>query len=108
MSGEKSSHDTALELLDKYNGYSDVFVALYNLKTFEQEEIYKLYNEIKTKLIDSKLFLPSKVLLHIFAAMPSNNRYSRSYWTIVKKIYEEYHPETVSYTHLTLPTTPYV
>lgn len=99
MSGEKSSHDTALELLDKYNGYSDEFIELYNLKTFDQEEINKLYNAIKTKLIDSKLFLPSEVIFHTFAAMPYNIRYSRSYWTIFKKIYEEYHPDKINIIH---------
>ncbi|EAY17898.1 hypothetical protein TVAG_225240 [Trichomonas vaginalis G3] len=64
--------------------------SLYRLKTFNDNEIEKIYNDIKFKLIETNIISPSQILPIIKTAAKSNNYYFRSYWTLFKKVIEEY------------------
>ena len=80
------------ELRSIYKHYIDSYIALYQLKTDKEEELNEIYKMIKTELIDSKIYPPKKIVEDVLDIILYNNRYTKS----------------VSYTHLTLPTTPYV
>ena len=75
--------------------YIDTFNTLYRLKTNDESQINRIYNDIKNNLIETKAFLPSKILEIISVASIFNNRFLKSYWTIFKKIYEEYQPAQI-------------
>ncbi|EAX96483.1 hypothetical protein TVAG_277640 [Trichomonas vaginalis G3] len=64
--------------------------SLYRLKTFNDNDIEKIFNDIKFKLIETDILSPSQILPIIKTASKFNNYYFRSYWTIFKKVIEEY------------------
>lgn len=96
MSAEDASHPIYNELMRQYKEYNDSFTALYKLNSYDREEINKVYNVLKMNLIESKLFDPKELLPHFCLVMESNNRYFKSYWTIIKMLYEEYHITGIS------------
>ncbi|EAY17357.1 hypothetical protein TVAG_319520 [Trichomonas vaginalis G3] len=71
--------------------YIDSYNALYQLKTEKEEELKSIYKMIKTELIDSKKYPPQKILRDISSIIPYNNRYKKSYLTLIKLIYDDYH-----------------
>ncbi|EAY19700.1 ankyrin repeat protein, putative [Trichomonas vaginalis G3] len=65
---------------------------IYKLKASTDDEITRIYQDIKNKMIETDLFLPTQLITMLFEAAIYNRRYFDSYWIIFKKIYEEYHP----------------
>ncbi|EAX96085.1 ankyrin repeat protein, putative [Trichomonas vaginalis G3] len=71
----------------------DVTTKLYSIKTFDEDAINNLYQDIKRKLIDTKIFSPVKILQAIEKAGTSRNKYFQTYLQLFKMVYVEYHPE---------------
>ncbi|EAY22533.1 hypothetical protein TVAG_035560 [Trichomonas vaginalis G3] len=84
------------ELRSIFKHYIDSCIALYQLKTDNEEELYKIYKMIKTELIDSKKCPPQIIMKDILCIIRYNNRYKKSYLYLAKLIYDEYHVEEVS------------
>ncbi|EAY20275.1 hypothetical protein TVAG_192510 [Trichomonas vaginalis G3] len=84
------------KLRSTYKYYIDSYIALYQLKTDNEEELNKIYKMIKTELIDSKKFPPKIIMNDILNIIPYNNRYAKSYLFLAKLIYDEYHVEEVN------------
>ncbi|EAY19812.1 ankyrin repeat protein, putative [Trichomonas vaginalis G3] len=80
-------------LSNKYKDYIEGFDMLYQLKALNEDEIKKVYDIIKTNLIDTMKCSPSDIINQIFQNIVIRNRYLKSYWTLFKMIYEEYHPK---------------
>ncbi|EAX89958.1 ankyrin repeat protein, putative [Trichomonas vaginalis G3] len=78
------------ELIDLSKDYCNTFCALYRLNTQDEAEIDKIYKQIKIKLIDTKMFLPSQILEVICNVAKLNNRYMKSYWELFRKTAENY------------------
>ncbi|EAY00288.1 hypothetical protein TVAG_324070 [Trichomonas vaginalis G3] len=70
--------------------YIDLYNALYRLKTEKEEDLNSIYKMIKTELIESKKSPPKKIIEDIFDIIPYNNRYTKSYFELVKHIYDDY------------------
>ncbi|EAY18362.1 hypothetical protein TVAG_045640 [Trichomonas vaginalis G3] len=68
----------------KYN--IDIYNALYQLKTENEEDLNSIYKIIKTELIDSKKYLPKNIIRDILDIIPYNNRYTKSYLSLAKLI----------------------
>ncbi|EAY06402.1 hypothetical protein TVAG_403590 [Trichomonas vaginalis G3] len=83
-----------LRNINKY--YIDSYIALYQLKTTNEEELNRIYKMIKTVLIDSKKYPPKKLIGDILDIIPYNNRYAKSYLFLAKLLYDEYHVEEVN------------
>ncbi|EAY06105.1 hypothetical protein TVAG_349580 [Trichomonas vaginalis G3] len=83
-------------LRDTYKYYIDSYNALYQLKTEKEEELNSIYKMIKTELIDSKKDLPQNVIRNILKIIKYKNRYTKSYLTLAKHIYDDYHVTEVS------------
>ena len=83
------------ELRSIYKHYIDSYIALYQLKT-DKEELKDIYKMIKTELIDSKKYPPNNIMEDILNIIPYNNRYTKSYLTLAKLIYDEYHVKEVN------------
>ncbi|EAY22962.1 hypothetical protein TVAG_077090 [Trichomonas vaginalis G3] len=83
------------ELRSIYGYYIDSYNALYQLKTDNEEELNKIYKMIKANLIDSKKFHPKNIMEDILGIIQFNNRYTKSYLSLAKLIYDEYHVEGV-------------
>ncbi|EAY13846.1 hypothetical protein TVAG_044060 [Trichomonas vaginalis G3] len=81
------------KLRSTYKYYIDSYIALYQLKTDNEEELNKIYKMIKTELIDSKKFPPQIIMNDILSIILYNNRYAKSYLFLAKLIYDEYHVE---------------
>ncbi|EAY01926.1 ankyrin repeat protein, putative [Trichomonas vaginalis G3] len=84
------------ELISIYKYYIDIYTALYQLKTENEEELSSIYKMIKIDLIDSKKYLPQNIVKDILDIIPYNNRYTKSYLYLVKLIYDDYHVEDVT------------
>ena len=80
------------ELFELTKDYSESFRALYRLHTFDEGEIDKIYQNIKSKIIETKIISPPKFVESISNAIQHNNRYLKSYFRIFEKLYEDYHP----------------
>ncbi|EAY13341.1 hypothetical protein TVAG_164510 [Trichomonas vaginalis G3] len=78
------------ELRSLYKCYIDSYNALYQLKTEKEDEINKIYKMIKTELIESKKCLPQYIMQDILKIIPYNNRYTKSYLSLAKLIYNDY------------------
>ncbi|EAY18699.1 hypothetical protein TVAG_063040 [Trichomonas vaginalis G3] len=83
------------ELRSIYKHYIDSYIALYQLKTDKEEELKDIYKMIKTELIDSKKYLSVDVIWKILNIIPYNNRYTKSYLSLIKFISDDYHVEDV-------------
>ncbi|EAY22183.1 hypothetical protein TVAG_093570 [Trichomonas vaginalis G3] len=80
------------ELISKYKDYIATIDALYKLKTRNEDEIDQLFKMIKTNLFDTNLSTPKMIIQQIAGITSCCCHYFKSYWTLFKKIYEEYHP----------------
>ncbi|EAX91686.1 ankyrin repeat protein, putative [Trichomonas vaginalis G3] len=84
------------KLIQSYSDYDKLVSGLYRLNTIDENEITKIYEDIKKILIESKINSPSQVIILLETAATYNNRYLRSYWNICKKIFEEFHPSFIN------------
>ncbi|EAY08145.1 ankyrin repeat protein, putative [Trichomonas vaginalis G3] len=75
--------------------YIDLYNALYQLKTENEEGLKSIYQKIKTELIDSKNHLPQTIIKDILNIILYNNRYTKSYLFLAKLISGDYHVEEV-------------
>ncbi|EAY20219.1 hypothetical protein TVAG_021660 [Trichomonas vaginalis G3] len=83
------------EFLEVFHDAIVTLKALYRLKAKTQDEITRIYKEIKRNLIKMKVFTPSQILSAISCAAIYNNRFLRSYWALFKIIYNKYQPKTL-------------
>ena len=88
-------HSKHAELLVTYKDYIETFNSLYQLKSENEEEIRKLYNKIKTYLIDTKYFDVAQIITIVSKIIKYRNGYLKSYFTLFKMFYEEYHPKYI-------------
>ncbi|EAY14646.1 hypothetical protein TVAG_460630 [Trichomonas vaginalis G3] len=79
------------ELRNEYKYYIDSYNALYQLKTDKEEELNSIYKMIKTELIDSKKHSPQDIINDILNIIPYKNRYAKSYLSLAKRIFDDYH-----------------
>ncbi|EAX97289.1 hypothetical protein TVAG_123390 [Trichomonas vaginalis G3] len=79
------------ELRSIYKYYIDSYNALYQLKTENEEDLNSIYKLIKTELIDSQKYPPTKIIIDILCIIPYNNRYTKSYLSLAKHISDDYH-----------------
>ncbi|EAY21320.1 hypothetical protein TVAG_166950 [Trichomonas vaginalis G3] len=91
----KDEHTKYAELLVTYKDYVETFNSLYQLKSENEEEINKLFNMIKTNLIDTKYFGVDQIIKIFSNIIIYRNGYLKSYFALFKKFYEEYHPKQV-------------
>ncbi|EAY19506.1 hypothetical protein TVAG_136370 [Trichomonas vaginalis G3] len=95
---EKDIHPNNFsELRSICKHYIDSYNALYQLKTEREEELKDIYKQIKTELIDSKKYSSKKIIEDILFIIPFNNRYTKSYLSLVKLISDDYHVEEVNH-----------
>ncbi|EAX98111.1 hypothetical protein TVAG_439550 [Trichomonas vaginalis G3] len=88
------------ELFELTKDYTDTFKAFYRLHTFDEDEIDKIYKDIKNKIIETKIISPSTFVKSISYAIQYNNRYLMSYFRIFEKLYEDYQPNNVNFEYL--------
>ncbi|EAY01633.1 hypothetical protein TVAG_292660 [Trichomonas vaginalis G3] len=79
------------ELRSTYKYHIDTFIALYQLKTRNDEDLNSIYKMIKTELIESKRFLPKNVIGNVLDIITYNNRETKSYLKLAKFISDDYH-----------------
>ncbi|EAY13493.1 hypothetical protein TVAG_343220 [Trichomonas vaginalis G3] len=79
------------ELRSIYKYYIDSYIALFQLKTANEEDLNSIFQMIKKNLIDSKIFAPQTIARDILNMIPFNNRYTKSYLALAKFICDEYH-----------------
>ncbi|EAY22712.1 hypothetical protein TVAG_476410 [Trichomonas vaginalis G3] len=78
------------ELTERYKTYLETCSSFMRIKTTKIDEIQKIYQMIKTNLLDMKIFSPQRIYRLIFTAYKYNNEYLKSYFTILKLTYEEF------------------
>ncbi|EAX91107.1 hypothetical protein TVAG_308670 [Trichomonas vaginalis G3] len=83
------------ELRGLYKYHIDIFIALYHINTENEDDLNSIYKKIKAELIDSRKYLPRKIIKDILAIIPYNNRYTKSYLTLAKLILDDYHVSVV-------------
>ncbi|EAY18691.1 ankyrin repeat protein, putative [Trichomonas vaginalis G3] len=79
------------ELRSIYKCHIESYIALFQLRTNNEEELNSIYKMIKTELIDSKKYLPQIIIKEILSIIPYNNRYIKSYLMLAKHISDDYH-----------------
>ncbi|EAY06831.1 hypothetical protein TVAG_314060 [Trichomonas vaginalis G3] len=84
------------EIMTMNKSYDDTFNALYKLKTYKEDEINKIFEDIKTNLIEKEAFSPSQMCKIVANIARHRNKYFKSYWTIFKKIYNQYQPISIN------------
>ncbi|EAY09483.1 hypothetical protein TVAG_102320 [Trichomonas vaginalis G3] len=85
------------EIMKQFGDYDNVYSQLYRLKSFDEEIIDELFQDINKILIVTKIDLPVQLLSKISIMAAYNNRYLRSYWTLFKKIYSKYNPKPANF-----------
>ncbi|EAY09151.1 hypothetical protein TVAG_363660 [Trichomonas vaginalis G3] len=83
------------EVMSFAKDYIDTINALYQLKANDEEEIDAFYKFLKTNLLDTKLYKPGELIREIQDVAVFNNRYFKSFWTIAKRIFEDYQPKVI-------------
>ncbi|EAY05807.1 hypothetical protein TVAG_202640 [Trichomonas vaginalis G3] len=84
-----------METMKLFKDYNDTFRSIFRLNTSNEDEINKIYINIKSNLFEKTYITPSLILGIIQNAANYNFRFFRSYWTLFKKIYDEYHPTKI-------------
>ncbi|EAX65693.1 hypothetical protein TVAG_307340, partial [Trichomonas vaginalis G3] len=91
LTSDQDTHPNKyIELRSMCKYYIDSYNALYQLKTEKEEEINKIYKILKTELIDSKERLPHTIINDILCIIQFNNRYTKTYLSLAKLIYDDY------------------
>ncbi|EAX94852.1 hypothetical protein TVAG_049210 [Trichomonas vaginalis G3] len=96
MTDQDTHHNKYSNLRSICKYYIDSYNALYQLKTENEKDINSIYKMIKTELIDSKKSHPQIIIRDILNIIPCNNRYTKSYLSLAKLIFDEYHVEDVN------------
>ncbi|EAX99914.1 hypothetical protein TVAG_159340 [Trichomonas vaginalis G3] len=96
MSDQDSHTNKYGEFRSTYKYYIDSFIALYQLKTENEEDLNSIYKMIKTELIDSNNHFPKIIVRDILNIIPYNNRYSKSYLYLAKRITDDYHVTSIN------------
>ena len=91
---ESRADETYLELASQNKEYIATFDNIYQLKSNEIDEINKIYQDIKSILIDRYHFDPETILKHIDNAFTFHLFNYKPYWALIKKIDDEYKPFT--------------
>ncbi|EAY07153.1 ankyrin repeat protein, putative [Trichomonas vaginalis G3] len=86
------------ELLLTCTDYPEIFNKLYRFNPCNEAEIAKLFEDIKNKIIETKVYSPSQILTIIMDASLYNSSYLLSYWTLFKKLVDEYQPNQIKFT----------
>ncbi|EAX98868.1 hypothetical protein TVAG_146050 [Trichomonas vaginalis G3] len=89
MSDQDINTNKYFELRSVYACYIDSYNALYQLKTNYVEDLDSIYKMIKTNLIDSNKYPPSKLIRNILNIITYNNRYAKSYLALAKLISDD-------------------
>ena len=92
MTDEKIIHKRYDDIINRFEDYSSTINELYMLKTDDEEEIQKLFEKIKTKLIETNIFTASQIINEISIIIQFRNRYLKSYFSLFKVLYDEYKP----------------
>ncbi|EAY18324.1 hypothetical protein TVAG_254360 [Trichomonas vaginalis G3] len=95
MSEQDIHQNKYSDLRSIYKYYIDAYIALYQLKTENENELNSIYKMIKTDLIDSKRRPPQNIIKDIFDIIPYNNRYTKSYLFLAKLISDDYNVKEV-------------
>ncbi|EAY05168.1 hypothetical protein TVAG_058250 [Trichomonas vaginalis G3] len=89
------------ELRSMFAHQIDLYIALHQLKTENEEDLNKIYNTIKTELIDSRNIVLKKIMKDILYIILYNNRYKKSYLRLAKLLSDDYHITDVGFLTLT-------
>ncbi|EAY23421.1 hypothetical protein TVAG_070850 [Trichomonas vaginalis G3] len=81
------------ELMSMFKKADEVICSLYTLKTSKEEDLDKLYQSIKTELIETKYFTFKDVATCLVDNFNHRCHFLLSYFYIFKKFYEEYQPK---------------
>ena len=90
MSEQDNHQSKYRELRSICKYYIESYNALYRLKTQKEEDLNSIYEMIKTNLIDSKIVPAQNIIRDIFNCILYNNRYTKSYLALAKRIFDEY------------------
>ncbi|EAY20762.1 hypothetical protein TVAG_391460 [Trichomonas vaginalis G3] len=91
MSEEDVNPNRYNELRSICKYHIDIYNALYQLKTENDEDLKSIYKQIKTELIESKKRHPKSIIKDILMIIQYNNRYTKSYLTLAKFVCDDYH-----------------
>ncbi|EAY14546.1 hypothetical protein TVAG_388790 [Trichomonas vaginalis G3] len=83
------------DLMSMNQDYNDTFMSIYRLHTSDEHEIDIIFEKIKRNLVEPKIFSPTDIMATISNISKYNNRYYKSYYSLFKKLYEEYRPTKV-------------
>lgn len=78
------------ELTERYQNYHETIASFVRINTTNITEIQEIYQKFKTIYSETSLF-PNGIPSTIFSAYRYNNRYLKSYLSIFKMFYEEFH-----------------
>lgn len=78
--------------IDHFRDYADIYDSLYKIIECSDEEINGIFQDIKTILIEKYKVSPSELLTDISYMAHYRLKYTKTYWSIFKKIYEEFRP----------------
>ncbi|EAY23235.1 ankyrin repeat protein, putative [Trichomonas vaginalis G3] len=84
------------QMMELCQDYVECTTSLYKLHSLDDDRIDEIYNLIKANLIDSKILSPHKLINIICEVYKYNNRYIRSYFKILKKIFDDYKINPIS------------
>ncbi|EAY13111.1 hypothetical protein TVAG_443940 [Trichomonas vaginalis G3] len=90
MSEEEITQAQYNQVMEFFTVYSDIYNALYRLKTNDEEELNSIYKKVKQNLIDSFKNSPGDIINDISKLSIYNNRFMKSYLAIAKQIVDEY------------------
>ncbi|EAY08673.1 hypothetical protein TVAG_079310 [Trichomonas vaginalis G3] len=87
------NHTRYDELMTSFNEYNDIVNTLYRLNTFDESKINEIFEKIK--VINKSILSVEEIISIISTASLYRNRYMKSYFSIFKKVYDEYHPTQI-------------
>ena len=88
--GEKEDfHLMYNELAERYRNYHEIIASFVRINTTNDTEIHEIYQKMKTISFETDIF-PKRIIPAIYNAYKYNNRYLKSYWSIIKMFYEEF------------------
>lgn len=82
--------DNFYDLIGLFKEYSDTFNKIYKLKSTDESELDEIYQDIENHLIKPKKIGLTHIADILSIASQYNNRYYKSYLSILKKIYQEH------------------